>query len=650
MSFFRHITFPVLLLIIMFGTSCASNKKLPIDDLQIAVIADVHLQDVYGTIQDSEYKGTTNPKNERKVLIRTMGSQLRSTRIFNENYFAFLAALDDVVKRKVKFVLLPGDFSDDGQPIHIRGLKQILEEYSKSFGISFYLIPGNHDVVQPFARHDGKIDFLGEGGKQQPLMSGLHMYSPNTITDHSVVITHDIQNLGYKGITDLLGGFGFFPQKNHLYWASPFGFSSYEHYNFREEKKRASLEHRSLLIPGNDVPVPDMSYLVEPINGLWLLALDVNTYLKKEKTGKKTASQNYPNTGLGHDNLLKEKKYLMDWVSKVVEDAEKRGKTLIAFSHYPMVDFTNGASKEIDDLLIGGKMQLNRVPLKKVAETFADAGLKLHFGGHMHMNDTGVRITEKGKTLVNIQVPSLAAYMPAYKLLTIKKEEIVEVETIAIDSVPRFNEFFDLYRQEHEFLEGIGDENIWDKDILNSKNYHEFITWHLRELVRLRFLNSEWSSGFANFLLNISGKELLVLSKSDGTDSFEGNLKKIRADINRTSVLWTKVQASIDQNNLIFDRFDDWSGYDLVFDLYRLRSADELAFKDIGQERLNQYRFIIASFLEQKTLVSNTDPIRRNMVELMALLKKFLSGATSDHFEIDLNNGTVRSLKIKKND
>jgi hypothetical protein len=438
-----------------------SKKVIPTEGLQIAIIADVHLQDVYGKLRDSEYRGVRNPANGKYALIRTMGSQLRSTRIFNENYFAFLAALDDIVKKDVKYVLLPGDFSDDGQALHIDGLKRILDRYKKNHGISFFLITGNHDVVQPYKRNDGKVDFLGRGGKQQPILSDMEMHVSDPVTEHPPVITSDIGNLGYKEITNILGPFGFFPKKEDIYWESPFSHYTYNTYSFEEAKKSACLENRRSLLPANDMPLPDISYLVEPVNGLWLLALDVNTYIKKDpKTTNNRTYGNYSNTGLGHDNLLKDKKYLVEWVRDVTEKAKDLGKILIAFSHYPMVDFNDGASVNMAHLLVGSKMQLQRVPNENVARIFADAGLQVHIGGHMHMNDTGIRTTENGNTLVNIQVPSLAAYLPAYKLLTFKKAGLLDVRTVAVDSVPRFDEFFKLYEQEHDYLKNIGAKNI----------------------------------------------------------------------------------------------------------------------------------------------------------------------------------------------
>ena len=127
MNFVKHVAYFILITAWGLLSSCSSNKAIHTEELQIAVIADVHLQDVYGKLKDSDYRGIRNPENGNYALIRTMGSQLRSTRIFNENYFAFLTALDDIVRRKIKYVILPGDFSDDGQAVHIKGLKRILK-------------------------------------------------------------------------------------------------------------------------------------------------------------------------------------------------------------------------------------------------------------------------------------------------------------------------------------------------------------------------------------------------------------------------------------------------------------------------------------------------------------------------------------------
>ncbi|MCM4170719.1 metallophosphoesterase [Arenibacter sp. TNZ] len=645
MIFQRHFCILLVMTSFIIGSSCATIKTKHSDSVKLAVLADVHLSDVYGQLQDSDYKGLKLNPNGEYAVIRTMQSQLHSTRIFNENYFAFLSALDDVVNREIKYVLLPGDFSDDGQPIHIKGLKNILDHYSSTYGLQFFLITGNHDVVQPFNHKDGKTDFLGNGGKSQPIMSQPGMYTSNPEREHPVIISSDLQNMGYEEITRFLGDYGFFPKKEYIYWETPFSKYSYDNYNFNKARKTADLVNRSFQIPTNDVPIPDISYLVEPVEGLWLLALDANTYIQEKIINSDSAQLEYPNTGLGLNNLLTDKKYLLDWVRKVADNAKKQKKTLIAFSHYPMVEFNDGATSDMEELLVGSKMQIKRVPNPKVAELFAEAGLKLHLGGHMHINDTGVAVSDEGNTLFNIQTPSLAAYKPAYKILTLKDGGFAEVETVVIDSVPRYIEFFELYRQEYGFLEDIGDAGIWNKDVLSSKNYVEFMDWHLKELVRLRFLPNEWPLEFKDFVVGLSGKELFLLSQTDTSitlkkvlQNYRENPEKVMADLNLAKGKTLKQQIN-------FDGLDDWSGYDFLLDLYRLRSADDLALDDIGVNRSNQYQFIIDSFLNNPTLKGNTDNTKRRILLLMSIFNKFLNGAPSDHFQLDLNTGSIISLK-----
>ena len=125
----------VVLCILLFY-SCKPLKNNP-RPVEVAFLSDVHLTDIYGEFADSDFKGVANPQTGRNTILRTMQAQLHSTRLFNENYFAFLAALDDVVARGIRYVVLPGDFSDDGQRFNLRGLKNILRKYTTKYGTHF---------------------------------------------------------------------------------------------------------------------------------------------------------------------------------------------------------------------------------------------------------------------------------------------------------------------------------------------------------------------------------------------------------------------------------------------------------------------------------------------------------------------------------
>ncbi|GAM57651.1 hypothetical protein JCM19231_4903 [Vibrio ishigakensis] len=132
---------------------------------------DIHFHDVYGDFKDGSFDGLYNSITGKGATIRTMQSQMESTRLFNENYFAMIAALDDVVARGIKHVALPGDFSDDGQPVHMRGLVSIFDYYADKYDLEFFAAPGNHDPTRPFTIPNGKRDYLGAGGKEQRIYS-----------------------------------------------------------------------------------------------------------------------------------------------------------------------------------------------------------------------------------------------------------------------------------------------------------------------------------------------------------------------------------------------------------------------------------------------------------------------------------------------
>ncbi|KRB59959.1 metallophosphoesterase [Flavobacterium sp. Root186] len=608
---FKNIFCSLILLVLI---SCKTEQHFNEKKLQIAFIADVHLQDVFAKFEDNNYQGIKNPVTGEYANIRTMNAQLHSTRIFNENYFAFLEALNDIVKRGIKQIVLPGDFSDDGQPVHVRGLRKILNEYSQKHGISFFVTTGNHDVVRPFSQDAAKTDFLGKYGKEQIISSSKNF--DKTKSELEPIITSDIKNWGYKETIQEMRDFGFFPKKTDLYWETPFSNYSYEHYNFEEAQKESVLEKRTYLIKNTNLYLPDASYVVEPIKGIWLLAIDANAYVPNEKlSGQPDNPHDFSGANTGYNNVLIYKSHLLNWVKKVSAEAKQKGKILIAFSHYPMVEFNDNASPELKQLFGADKMQLQRVPDEEVAQQFADAGIQIHFGGHMHINDTGVRTSTKGNTLFNIQTPSLAAYMPAYKILTIHSDSELEVETVVIGKVPKFNSLFPFYEEEYAHLQNNKSDHIWNKEILKAKDYAAFTNWHLKELVRLRFLPEDFPAEFLKSIVNLSGKDLLLINKNA-----------------------LEIDKDLKSNAVVVSDFESWTGFDMIFDFYRLKSADELAVSEIGKKRLKEYELVC------RQLKKSNNPKQILWAEIFS---KTMNGEPSDHFIIDLKNNKIDNLSVK---
>lgn len=486
----------------------AREKQAPI---RIAIVSDAHVQDT--------------------SRLRSMDDQLHSTRLFNENYMAFLAALDDIVRRDIHYVVLPGDLTDDGQPVNVLLIRRLLHEYAEKHAITFLVMTGNHDPVRPFTIEEEK---------------------------------GDLKKWGYREIHEAWADFGFLPKKNYRYWATPFSDYTYTAYNFDMALQEAAWEKRVYsCFSSDDVrlspAVPDGSYVVEPVEGLWLLMIDAAVYAPDEVVNDSIRS--FKGAGTGYKDVLSAKPYLLPWIRRVVQEARINKKMLVAFSHYPMMDYNSGGAEYIAGIARPGRFDVARFPATTATEKLAEAGLTLHFGGHIHLNDDAVFTTAEGHSLRNIQVSSTAGYVPAYKILSVDGDGGYAVETVPLKDVPHFNVFFPRYLAEWDSLCRLGKENLWDRSVLSARDYREFCEFHLRELVRLRYLKNDWLPVAENQYAPMSAKELFTY-------------------------------AGISSPVLM-----DWTGFDMIVDFYKLRMGGELALSDIADERIAQYKLFAEAII-----------------------------------------------------
>lgn len=530
---------------------------------QIAFISDAHIQDVDGHAE----------------RVRSMEVQVQSTRLFNENYYALLAALDDVARRNIRWVVLPGDLTDNGQFFNQQKIKNILHSYTQRKGMRFFVTTGNHDPALPLGLMQKNAHFLAADGSR---------------------VTREDSCAGYVSQMECYADFGFFPRKDDCYWESPFTSYTYDKYSYEDACRESVLSKRTYTLC-DSLTATDASYLVEPVDGLWLLAIDGGVYLPKEmKDGK----WSYQGSSAGYNLVLKHKPFLLPWVRKVVEEAQKRHKTLVAFSHYPLVDFNDGVSESVRQMWGDRRFDLHRVPEAEVSEAFLQAGLRLHFAGHMHVNDTGIWEGKDGKHLYNIQVPSIATYVPAYKILTIESDEVFRVETVALDTVPGFDSLFPLYRAEYQSDSLKGHSPVWNKEILSARTYGEFCDYQFRDLVRLRFIPRDLPESWRACLDFTGARMLEAVSGEDKSDDAD----------------WT-----------------DWCMKDLVLDLYRLRYAERLALEDIPRTRLAVYRYLF-----DRARISTFRSAEVEMVKgLGTLFLAFLNGEPCQNFVIDLKKDTI---------
>jgi hypothetical protein len=594
---------------------------------QVAFLSDIHLQDVYADLNSTEFRGILNPKTGKYATIRMMEAQLNSTRLFNENYFALFAALNELVKKEIKLVALPGDFTDDGQAMNVKKLRQILESYVIEHEMRFFITTGNHDPVSPYKSVGGKNDFLGLDGNRQAIWSEI----PTDLEPEGpIAISAEIAHWGYGEITNELKEYGFFPSEKDLFWSHPFMKLDYEGYSFAKVRELEELDHRTFPIDGGKLVIPDASYLVEPVEGLWLIAIDGNVYLPHSKSGYYTSSS------IGFNLTKDQKNHQLDWIKNVAAEAKRLNKTLISFSHYPLVDFNDGASEELKSLFGTSKFQLNRIPNKEMSEAYLAAGLGIHFAGHMHSNDTGIFEDSLGNRLVNIQVPSLAAFPPAYKIFSFLSEDMIKIETEILDSVPRMDEFFDLYQMEWNYSATTKKET-WNQKVLASKNYLEYTEFHLNELIRLRFLKEDWPKELKDQLLKWNLQEFTYWASLQ-----DGILSKSFLDNGIQNQGLAKILSLFQISRAQWQELSNTTGQDLIQDFYRVKNAGDLAITPDRIERYNLYSILF----DQIKLKSKSDhSILDNQLILFAeIFSKMLNGLPSEDFLIDLNNKNIKRI------
>lgn len=134
------------------------------------------------------------------------------------------------------------------------------------------------------------------------------------------------------------------------------------------------------------------SYVARPADGFTLIAIDAAKYssdatsngIDRQQTGGNISSE------------------LLAWVLEKTWAAEERGDTVMAFMHHGLVPHFSLEPVLLPDYLVDNYME--------VSETFADAGIRYVFTGHMHAQNIASITSAAGNTLYDIETGSLVTY------------------------------------------------------------------------------------------------------------------------------------------------------------------------------------------------------------------------------------------------
>lgn len=688
--------------------ACGSNNDVetpvaapgpdPVMLPSVAFMTDVHFENVYGDFKNAQFAGIPT-KDGKNATIRTMYAQLTSTRLFNENYFAFRAALDDAYGRGVRYVALPGDYSDDAQPININGIADILKEYQAK-GMRFFLAPGNHDPNEPYDDNEaGKNDFLTKEGKEQKVYATGN--AGCKAKDPAVICTDELMEQGYEKLIAKLGEFGFQPNKADVYWETPFSKYADNKYSYESAAAQGAVANRQYEICAEGsggaykaageaklgksytkcVMMLDSSYLVEPVKGLWLVSIDANVFVPNGNFDPANPKnfKGYEGAGnAGWNKVLTHKKHLMDWLKNINERAKAEGKQVMAFSHYPTMDFYANQTDAMKAVFKPGAFQTARVPEAATTAALAATGLKLHIGGHMHFNGTNDYTDSAGNFLANVQSPSLAVYGAAYKIVTYESADTIGVQTVALNNVPRYNELFPLYETEYGYLQGSSVTadvaKRWNRAVLDTKSYGEFTKYYFGELSRLRFMDEYWPCEMKEAAMALDARQMLILSQLQ-TKVTLAQLKDAPGIVPLTASCaakgtaggsgvaaaqlaadWADATAKADKlataAGLKLADFSKITAYDFYGDFHRTVYAGELALRDMGSERVSQYKVLMNAFPASPAAIVKINGVlsdqnevhvafQNQFKQVFAIFKGLGSAKPNDQFKIDLKNKKI---------
>ena len=354
--------------------------------IKIGVVSDVHIFDAVrlgGVAGEPAYEAAL--AKDRKALLQSQ---------------ALLdAALDKLVAAGNQVILVTGDLTKDGEQFSHENFRAAIAKVQAK-GIKVLLVPGNHDMNNPYGQH-GSIYF------EQNSMGA------------------DVGSLA--------------PFMEQVSGSKQYNVASFDEFYADFGFKGAVARDKS-----------SFSYVTEPVPGLWVMALDIaNTSLldAPAKWATPEGEQDYPRTG--GSLLAPERQATFAWAKQMAARAKAEGKVLLTMSHFGGVEHFPGQNSLIPDYVIDGAGKasyLKGLSWKPYMESYiksdgsqgalgynssseyisaelAKAGIPLLFTGHFHANDIAQRRYADGSFLIDVQTGATVSYPASYRQLELDLQQ-----------------------------------------------------------------------------------------------------------------------------------------------------------------------------------------------------------------------------------
>lgn len=177
---------------------------------------------------------------------------------------------------------------------------------------------------------------------------------------------------------------------------------------------------------------PDsLSYVVEPVPGLWLLALD---------TCKWRESQPGKHSPIGGAYSLQ----TFQWIEQMLIRSKREGKAVIVFQHHGILEHYPHNKKFYSKYLIDD--------FERAADMLSSFGVNLVFTGHWHAQDITLKTFENPRRVIyDIETGSLVTAPCPYRRVTIDANQKAVIESHFISAIPSHPEDFTAYAADYVY-------------------------------------------------------------------------------------------------------------------------------------------------------------------------------------------------------
>lgn len=179
-----------------------------------------------------------------------------------------------------------------------------------------------------------------------------------------------------------------------------------------------------------------LSYLVEPVKGLWVLALDSCLWRKQKQGGNPITDGEFSNETL-------------QWIEDILIRAKREKKAVIAFMHHGIMEHYPSNEKYYGAYIVNNA--------EETADLFAAYGVRMVFTGHFHAQDITLMKQKDGERFVyDIETGSFVTYPCPFRVVSINKGQQARIESRVIGSIPSMRQGFRKFARDYVFGGTVG--------------------------------------------------------------------------------------------------------------------------------------------------------------------------------------------------